>query len=87
MTDADIYRPAIEAVAPSASKIFRHLLAGAYARVDVAERRADNAEHRLAELLAAAKWALRDLTNYIDPVSDVTLALEAAIAHAVEPTP
>jgi hypothetical protein len=37
-----------------------------------------------ARLLAAAKWALCDLCLYIDPASDVTLALEAAIAAAEE---
>jgi hypothetical protein len=37
-----------------------------------------------AKLLAAAKWALHDLCTYIDPVSDVTLALQAAIAKAEE---
>lgn len=51
MNQDENFDEAIKAVAPSSAKVFRHLLVGAYARVDIAERRAEELESQRAELI------------------------------------
>lgn len=82
----DHFDAAIKAVAPRKFDLYRKLLMGAEARAELAERRANSAEAKVAWLLDAARAIVHFEYDECDS-SPIWNQLKAAIAKAEEAAP